>query len=59
MFKHGDEYPKRSGPQSPHVSDQRSIMHIGHALRARHFIKLVEELNQMIPDARFSVASVG
>lgn len=59
VFKNGDEYPKPTGTPSPHVADQRSIMHIGHALRARHFKKLVEELNTMIPQAHFAVASVG
>lgn len=57
-FSMGDEYRKSKGPVSPHVADQQSIMNIGHSLRARHFRKLIEQLNAMIPDAQFSVVRV-
>lgn len=57
-LRRGDEYPKDRGRPSPHVGDDESIMHVGEALRARHFRTIVEELNQMIPDTRFQLASL-
>jgi hypothetical protein len=51
----GDEYR----PTSPHHADSGSVMNTGRALRERHFRTLVEEMNRMIPDAVFSVRSVG
>ena len=50
----GDEY--RAG--HAHFGDQGSIMHSGHQLRSRHFRTILDEMNGMIPDTRFSVGSV-
>lgn len=50
----GDEYRDTS----PNVNDHASIMNEGNKLRPRHFALIVDELNQMIPDATFSVRSV-
>jgi len=59
VFGRGDEYPKPApATPSPHVADDASIMHIGHKLRVRHFTKLVEELNLMVPGTRFAVTGV-
>ncbi len=58
MLKRGDEYPKKSGPASPHVKDDQSIMHVGEQLRDRHFITITEELNQMIPGTTFRLVGI-
>lgn len=58
VLKRGDEYPKPNAKPSPHVADDQSIMHVGEQLRVRHFQTLIEELNQMIPDTKFKVASL-
>lgn len=58
VLNRGDEYPKPSGPASPHVKDETSIMHVGEELRRRHFITMTEELNRMIPAAIFRLASL-
>jgi hypothetical protein len=50
----GDEYRATSS----NVTDHQSIMHSGHRLRSRHFQTLLDEMNQMIPGTRFSVASI-
>jgi hypothetical protein len=54
VLSRGDEYR----PTSPNVADHQSIMHHGHRLRSRHFQTILDEMNQMISGARFSVASV-
>ena len=50
----GDEY--RAG--HAHFGDQGSIMHSGNQLRSRHFRTILDVMNGMIPDTRFSVGSV-
>lgn len=58
VLRRGDEYPKTSGPRSPHIADETSIMNIGSELRVRHFRHLIDDLNQMIPNTRFAVATL-
>lgn len=58
VLRRGDEYPKPGRPPSPHVNNRRSVMHTGDQLHARHFVTLIEHLNQMIPDTRFSVGAI-
>ncbi len=55
----GDEYynPYRT-VQSPFATDASSIMNIGGKLRRRHFQGILEELNKMIPQTKFSIRSV-
>ena len=50
----GDEYKT----SSPHRGDHGSILHSGNQLRSRHFRTILEEMNKMIPDTRFSVRSL-
>lgn len=50
----GDEYR----PTSPHHGDTASVINTGRELRNRHFRTVIEELNHMIPDTRWSVASL-
>ena len=47
----GDEYKLGSADQS----DRESIMNAGHQVRTRHFARIVDELNQMIPGVTFKV----
>ncbi len=49
----GDEYRTTS----PHHGDTASVINVGRALRARHFRTMIEEMNKMIADTTFSVAS--
>lgn len=51
---HGDEYKN----SSPYKDDNASIVNVGDQLRARHFDHLMSELDRMVPDTRFVVASV-
>ena len=50
----GDEYVAGKA----HNADIRSIMNVGHGLRRRHFETIIDELNKMVPGARFSVRAV-
>lgn len=52
-LKRGDEY--KSG--SPYAKDFTSIMHTGGHLRARHFRTIIEVLDTMVPDTKFSISS--
>lgn len=54
VLSRGDEYH----PTSPHHADQRSIMHTGAQLRARHFRTIIEEMNQMIPGTIFALPTL-
>ena len=33
-------------------------MHTGHELRIRHFLTIIEQLNQMVPGTTFSIGSL-
>jgi hypothetical protein len=48
-----DEYVNTSG----HISDSSSIMNIGRDLRKRHLAAVIAELNKLIPNLTFSVAT--
>lgn len=50
----GDEYR----PSSPHHGDSASVINVGRELRARHFRTLIEDLNLMIADTRWSVGTL-
>lgn len=50
----GDEYRTTS----PHHGDTASVINVGRSLRARHFRTLIEDLNQMIPNTRWSVGTL-
>ena len=50
----GDEYVAGKA----HNADAASIMNVGHALRARHFETIIDELNKMIANTTFSVRTV-
>jgi hypothetical protein len=50
----GDEYVAGKA----HNADKASIMNVGHALRARHFETIIDELNKMIAGTTFSVRAV-
>jgi hypothetical protein len=50
----GDEY----NAGTTNFADHQSIMHSGHRLRSRHFQTILYEMNRMIPNTVFSVASV-
>ena len=54
VLSRGDEYRLTS----PHHADQRSIMHTGAQLRARHFRTIIEEMNQMIPGTIFALPTL-
>ncbi len=48
---HGDEY----NPSSPYIKDRNSIMNAGMKLRDRHLDYIINELNTMIPNSKFSI----
>ncbi|PAY16295.1 hypothetical protein CKO51_27485 [Rhodopirellula sp. SM50] len=49
---HHDE----SHAASPHLSDTNSIMNVGKQIRERHLRHVLADLEDLVPDARFSLA---
>ena len=54
VLNRGDEYRKTS----PHHSDTASVINVGRELRTRHFRTMIEEMNQMIAQTRWTVATL-
>jgi hypothetical protein len=54
VLNRGDEYK----PTSPNHHDSASVLNVGRTLRTRHFQTMIEELNKMIPNTTWSVASL-
>ncbi len=48
--------PDEAVPGSPHLRDTKSVLNIGNQLRNRHMHLILKCLEELVPDARFSLA---